>query len=63
MENIEQINDIKEKLNNLTSTFNECTIHEEIERGHVPSQESVKVSGKRKNKLILIYGKEFIDSL
>ncbi|CAG5097658.1 Oidioi.mRNA.OKI2018_I69.XSR.g15172.t1.cds [Oikopleura dioica] len=44
MENIEQINDIKEKLNNLTSTFNECTIHEEIERGHVPSQESVKSS-------------------
>jgi len=45
MENIDQINDMKEKLNDLASTFTEqLTIHEEQEKAYEPSQESVKVS-------------------
>ena len=45
MENIDQINDMKEKLNDLASTFTEqLTIHEDQEKVYEPSQESVKVS-------------------
>jgi len=45
MENIDQINDMKEKLNDLASTFTEqLTIHEEQEKAYEPSQESVKSS-------------------
>jgi len=51
MENIDQINDMKEKLNDLASTFTEqLTIHEDQEKVYEPSQESVKSSSTPKKE-------------
>ena len=44
MENIDQINDMKEKLDDFASSITGQTIQEDQENVYEPSQESVKVS-------------------